>query len=197
MDKRSGEGGARAGGAQGREVAMSVYDLEEDEAGLEVEEEEVSQEEAEILEMALREVFACMCLCLWVPHHQSPTNNCRADACDGQAEGRQQHLGGGKEGGGAVGGGAMTTQNQAATESSDTTPAPCGGGGVGRGDTFSQLVKEEWNGGDTHTHTHTHKERGYSAVDTSVAARQLNAAAVSLDRQSVLHYIYAHRRQGE
>jgi hypothetical protein len=54
---------------------MSVYDLEEDEAGLEVEEEEVSQEEAEILEMALREVFACMCLCLWVPHNQSPTNN--------------------------------------------------------------------------------------------------------------------------
>jgi hypothetical protein len=89
----------------------------------------------------------------------------------------------------------MAIQNQAATESSDSTPAPCGGGGVGRGDTFSQLVKEEWNGGDTHTHTH--KERGYS-VDSSVAARKSNAAAaVSLDRQSVLHYIYAHRRQGE
>jgi hypothetical protein len=79
VDKRSGAGGARAAGAQGRgshtEVAMSVYDIEEDEAGLEVEEEEVSQEEAEILEMALREVFACMRLFLWVPHNQSPTNN--------------------------------------------------------------------------------------------------------------------------
>ena len=87
----------------------------------------------------------------------------------------------------------MAAQNQAATQSSDPTPAPCRGGGVGRGDTFSQLVKEGWHGGDTYTH-----KEGLYAGDTSVAARRLNAAApVSLDRQSVLTYIYEHRRQGE
>ena len=46
---------AKVGGSH-KGVAMSVYDIEEEEAGLEVEEEELSEGEAEILEMALREV---------------------------------------------------------------------------------------------------------------------------------------------
>ena len=66
--------GAKVGGSH-KGVAMSVYDIEEEEAGLEVEEEELSEGEAEILEMALREVCdRCVCvhvdllgLFTWVP----------------------------------------------------------------------------------------------------------------------------------